>query len=311
MNARIALSLVAAATIAGPALGQAPLSNGGFDILDTVWFGNPRPAGYRLYNTTEYRRTDDAGSPPAVTRNNSAGSIKLPGALGDPAGQFTAVHSEEFRDPNNVLSGRNWPEYTFDPVSGAPIKISCWFNIPATDPVVGGRFGLKVCFLRSGSNFSCYQQFEWFDIDPNAAMPYPGTTIVPNVPPPVGSGLTAGPGIHTNGQWVKLERTFNQSEFGSFPEPPTNPARASLFAQRFSETTNSYGTVWVDDLNFQQVAATCAADFDGNGARTIDDIFIFLNAWFAMDPRTNVDGLNGVNIDDIFIFINIWFAGCP
>jgi hypothetical protein len=57
--------------------------------------------------------------------------------------------------------------------------------------------------------------------------------------------------------------------------------------------------------------ATCRADFDGNGSRTIDDIFIFLNAWFAMDPRTDVDGIGGVNIDDIFIFINIWFAGCP
>jgi subtilisin-like proprotein convertase family protein len=55
--------------------------------------------------------------------------------------------------------------------------------------------------------------------------------------------------------------------------------------------------------------STCAGDFDGSGTRTIDDIFIFLNAWFAGDPRTDVDG-NGRNIDDIFIFLNVWFAGC-
>jgi hypothetical protein len=54
----------------------------------------------------------------------------------------------------------------------------------------------------------------------------------------------------------------------------------------------------------------CRADFNNDGNRTIDDIFIFLNAWFAQDPRTDVDGANGVNIDDIFIFINLWFVGC-
>jgi hypothetical protein len=53
----------------------------------------------------------------------------------------------------------------------------------------------------------------------------------------------------------------------------------------------------------------CRADFNADGTRNIDDIFIFLNAWFAMDPRTDVDG-NGRTIDDIFIFINLWFAGC-
>jgi subtilisin-like proprotein convertase family protein len=56
--------------------------------------------------------------------------------------------------------------------------------------------------------------------------------------------------------------------------------------------------------------ATCQADFDQNGTRTIDDIFIFINAWFANDPRTDVNG-DGRNIDDIFIFLNIWFQGCP
>jgi hypothetical protein len=58
-------------------------------------------------------------------------------------------------------------------------------------------------------------------------------------------------------------------------------------------------------------AAFCPADFDQNGSRTIDDMFIFINAWFAMNPRADFDGMNGINIDDIFIFINAWFAGCP
>jgi hypothetical protein len=50
------------------------------------------------------------------------------------------------------------------------------------------------------------------------------------------------------------------------------------------------------------------ADFNRDGSVNIDDIFIFLNAWFAAGPGSdwNADG-NG-NIDDIFIFLNDWFA---
>jgi hypothetical protein len=55
----------------------------------------------------------------------------------------------------------------------------------------------------------------------------------------------------------------------------------------------------------------CPADFDCQNGANIDDIFIFINAWFAQDPRTDVNNDGNRNIDDIFIFINIWFAGCP
>jgi hypothetical protein len=53
-----------------------------------------------------------------------------------------------------------------------------------------------------------------------------------------------------------------------------------------------------------------AGDFNQNGAATIDDIFIYLNAWFASDPGTDVDAQGGVTIDDIFVFLSRWFAGC-
>jgi ELWxxDGT repeat protein len=57
----------------------------------------------------------------------------------------------------------------------------------------------------------------------------------------------------------------------------------------------------------------CFADFNKSAAANIDDIFIFLNAWFASSPFTDVngDGTSTPNIDDIFIFLNLWFAGCP
>lgn len=47
---------------------------------------------------------------------------------------------------------------------------------------------------------------------------------------------------------------------------------------------------------------TCAADPDGNGAREVPDIFAFLSAWFALDPRADFDLTGGVAVPDIFAF---------
>jgi hypothetical protein len=48
-------------------------------------------------------------------------------------------------------------------------------------------------------------------------------------------------------------------------------------------------------------------DFNRDGVVTIDDIFIFLNAWFASAPAAEWDGNGAISIDDIFIFLNDWF----
>ncbi len=50
------------------------------------------------------------------------------------------------------------------------------------------------------------------------------------------------------------------------------------------------------------------ADFDGNGVVGVPDIFAFLSAWFAADPRADIDGIPGVSVPDIFAFLSLWFA---
>ncbi|MBY0263584.1 MAG: hypothetical protein K2Q20_14660, partial [Phycisphaerales bacterium] len=50
----------------------------------------------------------------------------------------------------------------------------------------------------------------------------------------------------------------------------------------------------------------CRADFDQNGNRDVADIFAFLSAWFAADPRSDVDG-GGRDVADIFSFLSLWF----
>jgi hypothetical protein len=54
----------------------------------------------------------------------------------------------------------------------------------------------------------------------------------------------------------------------------------------------------------------CAADFNGSGGTTVQDILDFLAAWFASDPRADFNGAGGIGVQDIFDFLGAWFAGC-
>ena len=55
----------------------------------------------------------------------------------------------------------------------------------------------------------------------------------------------------------------------------------------------------------------CAGDFNLSGATTVQDVFDFLTAWFAADPRADVNNSGTVTVQDIFDFLAAWFAGCP
>lgn len=58
------------------------------------------------------------------------------------------------------------------------------------------------------------------------------------------------------------------------------------------------------------VTAPCRADFNGSGGVTIDDLFLYFNAYFQGFQTADFDGVNGVAIDDLFLYINAWFVGC-
>ncbi|HVU62694.1 MAG TPA: GC-type dockerin domain-anchored protein [Phycisphaerales bacterium] len=55
---------------------------------------------------------------------------------------------------------------------------------------------------------------------------------------------------------------------------------------------------------------TCRADFNGSGGLSVQDIFDFLNGWFAGDAAADFNGTNGLEVQDIFDFLSAWFAGC-
>jgi hypothetical protein len=98
-------------------------------------------------------------------------------------------------------------------------------------------------------------------------------------------GIDAGPGsldMSSSGRHI-LCSTFN----GSF-------TAAGVFAVKVSFST----------------PPGCAPDFNGDGVLAVQDIFDFLNAWFAGSPAADFNGANGLQVQDIFDFLNAWFAGC-
>jgi hypothetical protein len=54
----------------------------------------------------------------------------------------------------------------------------------------------------------------------------------------------------------------------------------------------------------------CRADYNHTGGLSVQDIFDFLNGWFAGSPLADING-GGLAVQDIFDFLNAWFAGCP
>ena len=320
------LASLLVACLAGNAQAQVPnLVNGNFETEDAYLgsFGLLAPVGFRTYNCTQYRFIGDNLTPATVTHGGTH-SIRLPGSFGCQNGEFQGVHSENQLDFSNPSSPRNWPQYNFNPPSGAPITIACWFNIPASDPVIKSRFGIQIKLI-NGDNPGVFFAREWLDVDPEATTgtppnqvpnPFPGCTIV-NVTTPEG----VEKGIHTNGQWRQITRTLTQAEINVPTDPtwvpPPNPARSSVLALRFdifpeggSPAPVSYGTVWVDDLTFTQ-GSTCAADFNQSGGLSVQDIFDFLTAWFSGAPAADFNHMNGITVQDIFDFLAAWFAGCP
>lgn len=125
----------------------------------------------------------------------------------------------------------------------------------------------------AGAAYKCVRTNGWSQPDPK---------IVPTG--------TAGPG--TFGFSVALSSAGDRSIIGSYTE--------GLAA----------GAAYSFDL-CARVMATCRADFDGQGGVTPQDIFEFLNAWFAADARADFDAQGGITPQDIFEYLNAWFAGCP
>jgi hypothetical protein len=57
-------------------------------------------------------------------------------------------------------------------------------------------------------------------------------------------------------------------------------------------------------------APCCRANFNHSGGLSVQDIFAFLNAWFAGDSSTDFNSSCSLSVQDIFDFLAAWFVGC-
>jgi hypothetical protein len=86
------------------------------------------------------------------------------------------------------------------------------------------------------------------------------------------------------------------------------PANISAFGE------DSEGELYLSDFFAGTIYkivphVNCGPDFNRNAVLEVQDIFDFLNGWFADEPRADFNG-GGLAVQDIFDFLNAWFAGC-
>ncbi len=59
-----------------------------------------------------------------------------------------------------------------------------------------------------------------------------------------------------------------------------------------------------------QLPDGCVADFNDDRARTVQDVFDFLGAYFDAVPAADVNNSGDVTVQDVLDFVAAWFAGC-
>jgi V8-like Glu-specific endopeptidase len=124
------------------------------------------------------------------------------------------------------------------------------------------------------------------------------------IDPATGSGTVLGP---TGG---RFGASFGLASRRSLPGACcVNQACVIVFAAECPGRFAGPGTVCDPPATTNPIAC-CRANFNLSGGVSIDDLFIFLNAWFRADPRTDATDSGNVSIDDIFVFLNLWFTGC-
>jgi hypothetical protein len=98
---------------------------------------------------------------------------------------------------------------------------------------------------------------------------------------------------------------------GALASPP-QPARVDLATGRLRGYAWGENIGWInlDDPTRFVGFATCPADFNQSGAISVQDIFDFLAAYFAGDPRADFNHSGAISVQDIFDFLAAYFAGC-
>jgi hypothetical protein len=128
------------------------------------------------------------------------------------------------------------------------------------------------------------------------------------------SGRNSGVGFTFDGLDVQFTRRPNNAYLLRIERLPSGPVTfATGQASNFGQIMISNRNAQQGDAFFNNISVTdgCAGDFNNDSVRNPNDIFAFLNAYFAQDIRADWDGNRLLQPADIFGFLNAYFAGCP
>ncbi len=189
--------------------------------------------------------------------------------------------SYQWRRNGSNLGGPNGPTLTIDPVGPG--------DFGNYDVVITGTCGAitsSVVSLSQGAAPSITQQ-------PQSQASCRGQGVTLSV---TASGATGF-------QWRRNGNNVDMATGSTLNIPLVN-----------ATTTGSYDVIVSSDCGSITSSAAqvtlCRADQSCNGVVETQDIFDYLNDFFAGNPAADVDG-GGIAVGDIFAFLNLWFAGCP
>jgi hypothetical protein len=191
----------------------------------------------------------------------------------------------------------------------SPTNSSCWAENAGMlnwhDAGPAGSQGVRV----HGTYLSGYAWGENIGWVGMGTAPANGTSYANASGADAGVNRNAGTGALTGYAWGENVGWINFA--GGAAATPPNPARYDAAARRFRGYAWGENIGWInlDDAHLF-VGTACPADFNADGAVTVQDIFDFLSAWFAGDPRSNFNGQGGISVQDIFDYLAAWFAGC-
>ncbi|HVU64550.1 MAG TPA: TIGR03118 family protein [Phycisphaerales bacterium] len=95
----------------------------------------------------------------------------------------------------------------------------------------------------------------------------------------------------------------------AFGNGSPNQPTSTLFYTA-SPTFGAVGIVGRIDPGAIVIPPICHADFNRDGRIAVQDIFDFLNSWFAADLAADFNHSNTLETQDIFDFLNSWLGGC-
>ncbi len=219
---------------------------------------------------------------------------------------------------------------------GGPIRIADDFSITAPPGVGGYRLSTMTFFGVQSTTSTNNVQFGAFYVALYDGNPSEGGTLIAGdfttnrlvssafsgVYRLSSTGLVTGnsrpvtrltvdmswtPRLASGTYWMVVS-AVGDTALNPTPNPQTifvTPHFPTANAQQFFNS--QWFAIWDPPFTLR---AFCPADFDTVGGVDVQDIFGFLNAWFAGSASADFDGVDGVQVGDIFGFLNTWFAGC-